>query len=78
MDVNETVREVVAPTRSELRRTRTPLQTQLADGPPLILGDRIQLQQVMLNLILGAIEAMRGSSETPREPGDQNRAGWSG
>jgi signal transduction histidine kinase len=59
--------EVIALTRSELRRNRTSLQTQLADGLPLVFGDRIQLQQVMLNLILNAVEAMSGSSETPRE-----------
>jgi PAS domain S-box-containing protein len=67
LDINETMLEVIAPTRSELRRNRTSLQTQLADGLPLVFGDRIQLQQVMLNLILNAVEAMSGSSETPRE-----------
>jgi signal transduction histidine kinase len=59
--------EVVALTRSELRSNRTSLQTQLADGLPLVLADRIQLQQVMLNLILNALEAMSGSSEAARE-----------
>jgi signal transduction histidine kinase len=59
--------EVIALTRSELRRNRTSLQTQLADDLPLILGDRIQLQQVMLNLILNAVEAMNESSEATRE-----------
>jgi hypothetical protein len=59
--------EVIALTRSELRSSRTSLQTQLADGLPLVLGDRIQLQQVMLNLILNAAEAMSGSNETPRD-----------
>jgi PAS domain S-box-containing protein len=67
LDINETMLEVVALTRSELRRNRTSLQTQLADGLPLVLGDRIQLQQVMLNLILNAAEAMSGSSEAARE-----------
>ena len=59
--------EVIALTRSELRSNGTSLQTQLADGLPLVVGDRIQLQQVMLNLILNAVEAMSGSSETTRE-----------
>src|SRR6516162_1699974 len=67
LNINETILEVVALTRSELRNNRTSLHTQLADGLPLISGDRIQLQQVMLNLILNALEAMSGSSETPRE-----------
>jgi C4-dicarboxylate-specific signal transduction histidine kinase len=67
LDINGTMLEVIALTRSELRRNGTSLQTQLADGLPLVLGDRIQLQQVMLNLILNAVEAMSGSSEPARE-----------
>ena len=67
LDINETMLEVIALTRSELRSSGTSLQTQLADGLPLIPGDRVQLQQVMLNLILNAVEAMRGSSATGRE-----------
>jgi signal transduction histidine kinase len=67
LDINETILEVIALTRSELRSSRTSLQTQLADGLPLVLGDRVQLQQVMLNLILNAVEAMSGSSATARE-----------
>jgi two-component system sensor kinase FixL len=67
LDVNEAMFEVIALTRSELRSNGTSLQTELADGLPLIRGDRIQLQQVMLNLILNAVEAMSGSSEAARE-----------
>jgi len=67
LDINETILEVIALTRSELRNSRTLLKTQLADGLPLISGDRVQLQQVMLNLILNAVEAMSGSSEATRE-----------
>jgi PAS domain S-box-containing protein len=67
LDINETILEVIALTRSELRRSGTSLQTQLAEGVPLISGDRVQLQQVMLNLILNAVEAMSGSSTTVRE-----------
>ena len=59
--------EVIALTRSELRSNGTSLRTRLAHGLPLVPGDRIQLQQVMLNLILNAIEAMSGSSEAARE-----------
>jgi PAS domain S-box-containing protein len=67
LDINDTIREVIALTRSELHRNGTSLQTQLADGLPLVPGDRIQLQQVMLNLILNAVEAMSGSDEGSRE-----------
>jgi signal transduction histidine kinase len=67
LDINELVLDVVALTRSELRSSGTSLQTRLANGLPLILGDRIQLQQVMLNLILNAIEAMSGSREGRRD-----------
>src|SRR6516165_2260850 len=67
LDINETMLEVIALTRSELRSNGTSLRTRLAHGLPLVPGDRIQLQQVMLNLILNAIEAMSGSSEAARE-----------
>jgi PAS domain S-box-containing protein len=67
MDINEAMREVIALTRSELRSNGTSLRTQLADGLLPVLGDRIQLQQVMLNLILNAVEAMSGSCEAARE-----------
>src|SRR6266446_4550022 len=67
LDINDTIREVIALTRSELHRTGTALRTQLADGLPLVPGDRIQFQQVMLNLILNAVDAMSGSDEGSRE-----------
>jgi C4-dicarboxylate-specific signal transduction histidine kinase len=67
LDINEVILEVMALTRSELHSSGTSLQTQLANGLPLILGDRIQLQQVILNLIFNAVEAMSGSREGSRE-----------
>src|SRR5258708_3397212 len=67
LDINEVMLEVITLTRSELRSSGTLLQTQLAGGLPLILGDRIQLQQVMLNLILNPVEAMSGSRPGSRE-----------
>jgi PAS domain S-box-containing protein len=67
LDINDTIREVIPLTRTELHRSGILLRTQLADGLPLVPGDRIQLQQVMLNLILNAIEAMSGSAEGSRE-----------
>ena len=67
LDINETILEVIALARSEVQGNRVALQTQLSDDVPLILGDRIQLQQVILNLIINAIEAMSGVSDGPRE-----------
>jgi two-component system, LuxR family, sensor kinase FixL len=67
LDINETILEVVALTRSEVQRNRVSLQTRLSSDLPLVLGDRIQLQQVILNLIMNAIEAMSGLDEGPRE-----------
>jgi signal transduction histidine kinase len=65
-DINETILEVIALTRVELHRNGVSPQTRLADGLPPVLGDRIQLQQVMLNLILNAVEAMSGPGDQPR------------
>jgi C4-dicarboxylate-specific signal transduction histidine kinase len=67
LDINETILEVIALARTEVHRNRASLETQLVDDVPLILGDRIQLQQVVLNLIINAIEAMSGVGEGPRE-----------
>ena len=67
LDINEVMLDVIALTGSELRGSGTSLQTRLADGLPLILGDRIQLQQVMLNLIFNAVEAMSEAHGGPRE-----------
>jgi C4-dicarboxylate-specific signal transduction histidine kinase len=67
LDINETITEVIALARSEAQKNRVLLQTQLSSDLPLILGDRIQLQQVILNLIINAIEAMSGVGENPRE-----------
>jgi signal transduction histidine kinase len=52
---------------SEVQRNRVSLQTQLASDLPLISGDRIQLQQVILNLLINAIEAMGALGGGPRE-----------
>jgi len=67
LDLNETIGEVIAMAGSEVRRNRISLQTQLANDLPLMLGDRIELQQVILNLLMNAIEAMSGMREGPRE-----------
>jgi PAS domain S-box-containing protein len=67
VDINEAVREVIELTRGEAVKAGVSVQTHLADGLPLIHGDRVQLQQVNLNLIINAIEAMSGIAEAPRE-----------
>ena len=67
LDINETILELLLLTDTDVRMNRISLQTQLASGLSLVRGDRIQMQQVILNLIKNAIEAMSGASEGPRE-----------
>ena len=67
LEINEAILEVIALTRSEAVKNGVSVQTQLAEGLPLIQGDRVQLQQVILNLIINAVEAMSGAGEGPRE-----------
>jgi PAS domain S-box-containing protein len=67
LDLNETAREVIALARGELDRSQVLLRTKFADDLPLVLGDRIQLQQVLLNLIINSIEAMSGATEGTRK-----------
>jgi signal transduction histidine kinase len=58
VNVNEAVREVIELTYGEALKNGVSVRTQLADGLPLIQGDEVQLQQVVLNLILNAVQAM--------------------
>ena len=67
LDLNETILEVIAIAQYQLRRNDILLETRLAKGLPLVQGDRVQLQQVLLNLIVNAIEAMSGIDERHRE-----------
>ena len=67
VDLNEATREVIALSLSELRRNRVTLRTELADELPLVMGDRIQLQQVILNLVLNASESMSGIEDRTRK-----------
>jgi PAS domain S-box-containing protein len=66
LDLNEATREVVALSLSELQRNRIVLQSEFAGDLPMIRGDRIQLQQVMLNLLRNASDAMAGVDDRPR------------
>jgi PAS domain S-box-containing protein len=67
LEINEAIREVVALTQTEMQRYDVRLQSWLADDLPLVSADRIQLQQVMINLIVNAIEAMAGVGDRQRE-----------
>jgi C4-dicarboxylate-specific signal transduction histidine kinase len=64
--INGPIREVIELTRNEAMKNRVLVTAELADGLPLVRGDRVQLQQVMLNLILNAIEALSGVGEDER------------
>jgi signal transduction histidine kinase len=66
VDLNEATREVIALSRSELQRSRVTLRTELADGLPAVTGDRVQLQQVILNLLLNAAQAMNSVDDRSR------------
>jgi PAS domain S-box-containing protein len=67
VEINETIQEVITLLRNELTRNRVNLRTELAANLPRVQGDPVQLQQVLINLILNAIEAMRLSAEQPRK-----------
>src|SRR5260370_32478561 len=67
LEINEAILQVIALTRGEVVQNGVSVRTQLAEGLPLIHADRVQLQQVMLNLIINAVEAMSGASEGARE-----------
>ena len=58
LDINDVIREVVTLAEGEARRTRARLRTELADDLPRVLGDPVQLQQVVLNLLLNGLDAM--------------------
>jgi PAS domain S-box-containing protein len=67
VDLNGAIREVIELTRGEAVKNSVSVRAQLADGLPPIHGDRVQLQQVVLNLIINAVEAMSGVSEGTRD-----------
>jgi C4-dicarboxylate-specific signal transduction histidine kinase len=67
MDLNEATREVTSLSLSELQSKRVSLRHELADDLPPVIGDRVQLQQVILNLLRNASDAMSGVDDRPRE-----------
>ncbi len=65
--MNDVVQEVIAITRVEVQTGGATLRTQMSHDLPLVTGDRVQLQQLMLNLIMNALEAMSEVRDRPRE-----------
>ena len=66
LDINEAIKEVVILTQSEVRRNKVALRMELAADLPPVMGDRVQLQQVVVNLILNGIEAMNAVEDRER------------
>ena len=67
VDINAAIREVIELTRNEAMKTGVSVQTDLVEGLPPVRGDRVELQQVILNLILNALEAMSEMTGSSRE-----------
>ena len=67
VDLNEATREVIALSLSDLQNGRVMVRTELADGLPNVTGDRVQLQQVVLNLLRNALDAMNTVDDRPRD-----------
>jgi signal transduction histidine kinase len=67
LDVNDVVKEVIALVQRELTSHRVSLRMELAPALPMIFGDRVQLQQVIINLVMNGIEAMQSVTDRPRE-----------
>jgi signal transduction histidine kinase len=67
LDVNDVAREVIALVQRELIGHRVSLQMELAPALPPVLGDRVQLQQVIINLVMNGAEAMQSVTDRPRE-----------
>jgi signal transduction histidine kinase len=67
LDVNDLVREVITLVQRELTSHQVSLRMEVAPALPMILGDRIQLQQVMINLVMNGVEAMQSVTDRPRE-----------
>ena len=67
LDINEAIRDVIALTQTEMQRNAVRLHNRFAGDLPLVSADRVQLQQVMINLVINAIEAMAGAKDGLRE-----------
>jgi signal transduction histidine kinase len=67
LDINEAIREVIALIQTEVQQNRVRLQTRLADDLSLVPADRVQLQQVIMNLLVNAVEAMSSVDDRSHE-----------
>jgi PAS domain S-box-containing protein len=67
LEINEPIREVIELIRGETAKNNVSVKAELAEGLPLVRGDRVQLQQVILNLMINAIEAMSGVNGGDRQ-----------
>jgi signal transduction histidine kinase len=67
LSINETIVDVLELIQAELRRQDVSLHTDLSEDSGLVRGDRVQLQQVILNLVKNAVEAMQAIADRPRE-----------
>jgi C4-dicarboxylate-specific signal transduction histidine kinase len=67
LDIKEVIQEVVILMRNEVTRNRVSLSLDLAADLPRVLGDRVQLQQVLINLVMNGIDAMLAVTDRPRE-----------
>jgi C4-dicarboxylate-specific signal transduction histidine kinase len=73
LDCNDVIGETIALVQRELTSHRVSLRTELASPLPTVLGDRVQLQQVMINLVMNGIQAMQLVTDRPRELVIQSR-----
>jgi PAS domain S-box-containing protein len=67
LDINDVIREVMTLMQRELTSHQVSLRTEFAPALPMILGDRVQLQQVIINLVMNGAEAMQSVTDRPRE-----------
>src|SRR4029077_10000012 len=67
LDINDVIREAILLVRREVIRYGVSLRTELASALPPVLGDRVQLQQVLINLLINGVEAMAPITDRPRE-----------
>jgi len=78
VDINEVIQDVLALVGPELRKNRISVERQLTKTLPLVTADRVELQQVLLNLVMNGIEAMAGVTDRPCLIGVQSRIDESG